>query len=217
MFEYAQELNGGAVHPRRYFIPDATAVSKGEVVAFTPGTGIVAVDSDNDDPVLGVVAATKPANGGTEAFVYDSPNAVFRLKPRSLLTATGGSTTTFVVSTLQPQTDDIWIGGYLEIVSCAADPSLVGKRILITDSTGSTGTLTFAAQKAAFGAGDTAYLCPGPRAIGSYGWDLVADADDIDWTSSGGEALELVGVEPEKFITYWKFRLHQLGNDAAAK
>ena len=152
--------------------------------------------TDFDAPAIGVAANAHAANSGTGIKVITNPDAVFALESTNIITATGGSTTTFVVNGLLPATNDLWNGGMLKVVSCAADPSMNGKMIPITDSTGIGGTLTFATQQAAFAANDTAYLCPGPLAIGEFGWDLTADATDVDWDTSGGEALKLVDVAP---------------------
>jgi hypothetical protein len=217
-FYWAYDLNGAKVPiVKPFVIPTATAIEQGEIVKHTPGTGIAAIgDADQDDPYMGAAINAHTANSGTEIKISASPTAVYSHGCGNTITATGGSTTTFVVSGLLPQTDDLWIGGYLQIIACAADSSLNGKRIKITDSTGSSGTLTFAAQAAAFASGDTAYLCPGPLAIGSYGWDLDSDGMNIDWDTSGGESLVLVDADPANMKSFWMLRLHQLGNGPAA-
>jgi len=217
-FNYAYSLDGSKELNKPFFIPTATVIEKGEIVKFTPGTGIVvATGTDFDDPHLGAAINAHAANSGTELKVSCAPASVFAHKSSNIITATGGSTTTFVVSGLLPVTDDIWIGGYLEVVTCAADSSLVGKKIPITDSTGSGGTITFAAQTAAFASGDTARICPGSRAIGIYSWDIDSDGMNVDWDASGaGEGLQLVDVDPANMTTYWKLRLHQFGNGPAA-
>lgn len=214
-FKWAYDLSGNKTPQiKPFYIPTATAIEFGEMVKFTPGTGVAVVaGTDFDDAALGVSTQEHEANSGTVLNVSFSPTAVYKLKPSNIITATGGSTTTFVVAGLLPQTNDLWNGGKLKIVTCAADASLVGKIIDITDSTGSTGTLTFATQPAAFASGDTAMLCPGPLAIGEYGWDLTSDGTDVDWDTSGGEALQLVDVDVDTFTTYWKIRLHQFAND----
>jgi len=212
----------GGSDVRPFYIATATAIEKGEIVLHTAGTGIAAVaGTDFDDPAIGV--AVEAHNGstagrqvGTEIRVECSPDAIFGLKSTNIITATGGSTTTFVVAGLLPQTDDIWNGGYIEVVSCAADSTMVGERIKITDSTGATGTLTFSTQRAAFALGDTAYLCPGTLAKGLFGWDLTGDGTDVDWDTSGGESLILVDSDPANMISSWKIRLHQLGNHVVA-
>jgi hypothetical protein len=224
MFEWSYDLNGNKTPQMKPLpIAAATAIENGEIVLFTAGTGVAAVaGTDFDDPAIGV--ALEPHNGstagrqsGTEIKVSVSPTAVYKLKPRDAITATGGSTTTFVDSNLLPATNDIWNGGYIQIISCAADSTLNGKVVKISDSTGATGTLTLAETlPAAIAAGDTAYLCPGPYAIGLFGWDLDADGTDVNWETSGGEALQLVDTSPETFETFWKFRLHQFGNGPAS-
>ena len=179
-----------------------------------------------DDPIRGVASESHDGSTadfigrqtGTKIFVYDDPNDIFELTSTEAQTLTGGSTTTAVISGLLPQTDNLWIEGYVEIVTCAADSDLIGRMVKISDSTGATGTLTLAETlTAALASGDTIRIHPGRYAIGEYGWDLNSDGTDIDYTSSGGEALQLVDVDPEKKKTFWQLRLHQKGNDAAAK
>jgi hypothetical protein len=222
-FKFAYDLSGDKTEQLKpFYIAGSTAIEKGEIVLFTPGTGIAAVaGTDFDDPAIGVATeahdgSTAGRQSGTEIKVSCSPTAVYALRSTNVITATGGSTTTFVVAGLLPQTDNLWIDGYLEVVTCAADSSMVGKMIKITDSTGATGTLTFATQPAAFAANDTAYLHPGPLAIGEYGWDLTSDGTDVDWDTSGGEALQLVDVDPVHKLSFWKLRLHQFGDHPKA-
>ena len=218
-FSWARDLNGSKVPIiQPLYIPTATVIEQGEMVLQTPGTGVAVVaGTDFDDPALGAAINAHAAESGTEIKVSTSPTAVYSHGCTNIITATGGSTTTFVVSGLLPQTNNLWADGYIQVVTCAADSSLVGKRIKITASTGATGTLTFAAQAAAFTSGDTARLCPGKRAIGEFGWDLDADGMEVDWDTSGGEALVLVDADPANMMSYWMLRLHQFGNDAAAK
>lgn len=220
-FEWAYDLNGSKVPIiKPLYIPTATVVEHGEMVDYTPGTGVIVLGNDGidfDGPAIGAAIHAHPANSGTVIKVSASPTAVYKHKCGNIITATGGSTTTFVVAGLLPQTNNIWLGGMLEVVTCAADPSMVGRRIKITASTGATGTLTFAAQAAAFAAGDTARLCPGTLAIGEYGWDLDADGMNVDWDTSGGESLVLVDADPANMNAYFMLRLHRFGNDAAAK
>jgi hypothetical protein len=221
MFEWAYDMNGSKVpFIKRLYIPTATAVEKGEIIDFTPGTGVVVLsDSDDaDDAYAGVAMYAHEASSGTEIAVSVSPTAVYRHNCTEVITATGGSTTTFVCSTLVPTTDNLWIGGYLEVVTCAADSSMIGKRIYITDSTGTGGTITFDTQPAAFASGDTARLCPGPLALYTTGWNLDDDAVDVDWAQNGttGESLVLVDVNPSAMEAYFMLRLHKFGNGPAS-
>jgi hypothetical protein len=217
MFEWTRDLNGRqSPQIQPLYIPTGTAIDYGEIVDFTPGTGVIALGAngtDFDGPAIGVAMSAHEANSGTEIKVSTSPTAVYRHKCDNILTATGGSATTFVVATLVPQTDNLWIGGYLEVVSCAADPSMKGKRIKITDSTGTTGTLTFDAQPAAFASGDTAKLCPGPLAIGTTAWNLDSDGLNVDFAknTTTGESLVLVGADPENMIAEFMLRRHRFG------
>ena len=211
-FKYAK----GPKDVWRFPIASATTIVEGSAVTLTTGVGVVNYDaSDFDDPILGF-AAEASANGETEIAVYCNPETIFKLETRKVYTATGGSTTTFVDDSLVPTTNDMWIGGYLEVVTCAADASQVGKMIPITDSTGGGGTLTFATQPAAFAAGDTAILHMGKLGIGEFGWDLVAADDDIDYDTSVGTGLVLVDADPANKITYWKIRQHLLAGHALA-
>jgi len=180
-FRLSKNTSNPNAKPKEYLIASATAIEKGEMVKFTPGTGIVAVgDADQDDPIRGVSAESHDGSTadfigrqtGTKIFVYDDPNDVFELTSTEAQTLTGGSTTTAVISGLLPQTDNLWIEGYVEIVTCAADSDLIGRMVKISDSTGATGTLTLAETlTAALASGDTIRIHPGRYAIGEYGWD----------------------------------------------
>lgn len=212
---------GGNFKVQTLPIAAATAIEKGELVKFTPGTGVQAVaGTDLDDPSIGVSLeehdGSSDGQTGTEIKVVTGPNTVIGLKSTEAQTLTGGSTTTVVISGLLPQTDNLWIGGYVEVVSCASGIP-AGTMIKITDSTGSSGTLTIPTQSSAFASGDTVRLHPGKLAIGEYGWDLNSDGMDIDYTSSGGEGLVLYDADPVNKMAYFMLRLHQFGNDAAAK
>jgi len=224
-FKWAYDQNGAKVpFMQEMYIATGTAIELGEVVLTTPGVGIAAVaGTDFDDPAVGIAAeahdgATAGRQVGTAIKVLTSPSAIFAIKPRVAITATGGSTTTFVDSNLLPATDDYFNDGYIEILTCAADSSLIGRRVKISDYTGSGGTITLdETLSGALASGDTAYLCPGPLAVGAFGWDLDSDGTDIDWESSGGQALQIINVDPATFTVFCKLRLHQFGNDAAAK
>ncbi len=66
-FQWCGDLNGHK-NPivKKYYVPDATAIEKGEPVQFTQGTGIIvhAGPADFDDPILGVSMNEKAANDG---------------------------------------------------------------------------------------------------------------------------------------------------------
>lgn len=220
-FVWAGDLNGHK-NPiiRNFYVPDATAIEKGEPVQFTPGTGIVVLPSptDFDDPIFAVSNQEKAANdGNTMLECVISPTAYYKHKASKVYTLTGGSTTTAVDSSLVPQTNDFWIGGAIQIVSCAADPSLKGKIVGIADSTGSSGTLTLAETlPAPLASGDTILLVPGYMAEGYVGYDLDATAMHPDYEAVGGETLQFLWSNTETMETYWRFRLHAFANHPAA-
>ena len=208
-----------------FYIASATVIEKGEVVKYTPGVGVVAVgDQDQDDPYLGV--ATEAHDGvtagrqtGTEIKISCSPTACFSLPCSKAITATGGSATTFVDANLKPATDDIFNGGYIQIVTCAADltGSTIGKMVKIADYTGATGTITVDAQPYAFAAGDTVRLFPGPLAITTFSHDLTAGGTDIDFeVAAVGEAIQIIEADPISKRLVMKFRLHQFGTHPKA-
>ena len=207
-FKYAGDLNG---HKRKlvrdYYIPTATAIEAGEPVDFTQGTGVIVLAGPEDfnDPIIGVATAAHAANSGTSIELSYSPTAIYVYHASKTYTATGGSTTTIVDSGLLPQTDNFWIGGAVKILSCAADSSLNGRVILLTDSTGSSGTLTFAAQAAAFASGDTYQLCLGYMAENHLGYDLDSDAMNPDFEADGGEILRFLYAEPMLMDMYFTF------------
>ena len=220
-FTWAGSLNGHK-NPiiRKMPVPDATAIEKGEPIDFTPGTGIIVLadPTDFDDPIYAVSNEEKAANDGKlEIEVIPDPEGIFRYEASKVYTLTGGSTTTAVDSSLLPQTDNFWKGGAIKIVTCAADSSLVGKIVKISASTGSTGTLTLAETlPSVLASGDTILLVPGNHAEGYFGFDLDSDAMNPDFDAIGGESLLFLWSDPDKMVSYYKFRLHKLGNHVAA-
>ena len=143
---------------------------------------------------------------------------MFKIKPRDVITATGGSTTTFVDSSVLPETADIFNGGALILVSVAANSNLNGRKVSITDFDGANGTFTLGETlSSAIAAGDTAYLIPGPRCKGHYAWNLTSDGTDIDFdATAAGEAIYVEDVDVDNGYLYVSFRLHQKGNGPAA-
>lgn len=212
-FNWAGDLNGQK-NPiiRKRYVPDATAIEQGEPVIYTPGTGIAVVTApaDLDDPIDGVSLVEKKANDGvTEIDVSVSPTAIYKYKAAKTYTMTGGSATTCVDSSLLPATNGFWKGGAIKIISCAADSSLNGRIVRISDSTGATGTLTLAETlPAVLAAADTYQLCPGYMAENYLGYDLDADAMNPDYDANGGNVLRLHATNPAAMETYWIFERH---------
>lgn len=214
----------GVCNPRLYKIATSTAIEKGEIVKLTNGLVVSIGDQDQDDPYLGVAAEAhngSTADGrqtGTEIYIYDNPAQVFATSPRKAITATGGSTATFVDSNLGPAVDDVWIGGKLWIVNHQGNSAYNNTKHTITDYAQSGGTITIGTTLAtALASGDTAYICPGKVGMrGQYGFDLNSDGTDIDWETTGGESLIIDGADPESFLVKVRLRLHLLGNHVVA-
>jgi len=207
-FIYAGDLNGQKNElKRKFLIPTATVIERGEPVSFTQGTGVIVLPgpTDFDDRVTGVATAAHAASAGTSIELNYSPTAVYRYHASKTYTATGGSVTTIVDSSLVPTTDDFWIGGMIKVINCVADSSLNGKLIPITDSTGSGGTLTFATQSAAFASGDTYQVCLGNYADDYLGYDLSSDAMHPDFDAIGGATLRYLYSTPETMDMYFVF------------
>jgi hypothetical protein len=210
-FVYSYDLTGRTPLIRKYPIADSLAIEKGEPVSFTQGTGIIvhAGPTDFKTPVLGVSMNEKAANDGqTELEVSVSPTAVYKYSARGLAyTATGGSTTTFVDSSLLgASVNDFYKGGMIEIVSCAANSALNGKRVKISASTVASGTLTLAETlPSALAAGDTAYICLGEYAHNHLGFDLTSTAMNIDLDADGGKVLRIVDTNPETMEMFVMF------------
>lgn len=212
-FKWAGDLNGHK-NPiiRKVYVPDATAIEDGEPIDFTQGTGVtvLAGPTDFDDPIYGVSMTEKKANDGKtfiEASV--SPTAIYKYKANKVYTLTGGSTTTAVDSSLLPATNGFWTGGAIQIVSCAANPGLNGRIVKISNSTGSTGTLTLAETlPSALASGDTIKICLGYMADNYLGYDLDADAMNPDFDANGGNVLRFLYSNPDTMEMFFTFEKH---------
>jgi hypothetical protein len=198
---------------RKMYVPDATAIEKGEPIIYTAGTGVAVVAAPTvfDDPIYGVSAVEKAASDGvTEIDIVEaSPYDIFKYKCAKSYTLTGGGTTTAVDSSIVPQTNSFWKGGAIKIISCASDSSLNGRVVNISDSTGSSGTLTLAETlPAALASGDTIYLCPGYMAHDYLGYDLDSDAMNPDFDAIGGNVLRIYDTNPDAMEFRVTFERH---------
>jgi len=209
-FNWAGDLNGHK-NPiiRKVYVPDATAIEKGEPVRFTPGTGVVVLSdaADFQGAILGVSMQEKAANdGNTWIEVSVSPTAIYKYKAAKAYTLTGGSTTTAVDSSLLPDEADTFNGGAIQIVTCAADSSLVGRVVKISDYAATDGTLTLAETlPAALAATDTIYICPGYMMCEFLGWDLSADSMHPDYHTEGSSVLKFLYANPDTMEMFFTF------------
>lgn len=116
-------------NPVKYELTPGTAFAKGDVVVLTNGK--VAKASAGATNVLGVMAQSvtatqNPAGATTYGDVYDQPQNVYRctFTGHRDATATGGSTTTLVDSTMGAAADDRWAGALLYVYEGAGAGSI---------------------------------------------------------------------------------------------
>lgn len=222
VMEYAYDLSRGDDQPviMEFYIATGTVIQKGEVVKLVDNAVVAVGDVDQDDPYLGVAAedhdgvTTSPSarQTGTSIKVWCSPTAVFKCRPNIITTATGGNTTTWSDTSMTDPVDDKFKGGWIKVKTTAALTNAVNKSIRVTGSTASTGTFT-ATLTGGVTVGDTAVVLPPP---GGFGWDLNSDGNNLNLKANGGESIQIVKVDLDNEIVYWKLRLHQFANSQLA-
>lgn len=219
MFEYAYDLSGCAYPVIKEFpIATSTNVSRGEVVGLTAGL-VVEVDSDQDDPILGIAAenhdGSTAGQTGLTIKVYCSPTAVFRYKNTILAVADSGNTTTLVDASYGTAANDQFNGGSLKLTALGTSSTLtlpVGTVVPITDFATTTGTFT-GTFTGGTTAGDTYLIFP---PVGEHGFDLNAAATALDLNTTAGESIIIVENDTVNDYVYFKFRLHEFGAHTAA-
>ena len=144
--------NGSQVDSvKEYDIAYNTAVSIGQVVKLSAGKVVLAAAGETG-AILGIAYenhpgtadALNPRANGTRIKVLDAPNAVFECAAPQI-TATGGSTTTFVASTVSGFADGDFTGGKMKLIAKGASSTItdpVGAIYPITGSTAASGTFT---------------------------------------------------------------------------
>lgn len=147
-FEPVGHLFGFNPNPRPYLLTPNTAFSKGDKVVLTAGK--VAKAAANATNVLGVMAeafttTTNPSAADTYGKVYDDPFMIYRCTFADHLdsTATDGTTTTLIDTTLATSADNDWNGALVYIY----EGTNAGTVQTVKTYTGATDTLTF--EKAA--------------------------------------------------------------------
>ena len=225
-FVPAYREGGGPIEARPFYIASGTAIKKGEIVKFTPGTGIEAVaGTDFDDPALGVAAeehdgSTAGRQSGTEILVYCDPDIVYKVVPKTESTADSGDATSWVDAEFTAA-DDIFNGGKIVITDTNdVDGFEVGDVLDITDFANSGGDFTVTGAGGTIAAGMKGYVYPGDLAVGSHAFDLDSDGTNIDMKTAGGASLIITGTSydaaKKETTVYCKLRLHQFGNYVVA-
>jgi hypothetical protein len=136
-------MTGSVPAPVEYELTPNTAFSAGDMVILTNNK--VAKAAAGATNVLGVMAetfttTTNPSAATTKGRVYDNPFNVYRctFSDQTDSTATGGSATTLVDTTLSTLADDVWNGALLYVYGGTSSGSLR----TVADYTGATDTLT---------------------------------------------------------------------------
>lgn len=215
-FVWTYNIEGNPKQARIHKIASLTSIEKGElvkktgglVVSYAPGIDIehdylLGVSAENHDGI------TTGRNTGTEIKIYDNPNDVFEYITKEVITATGGSETTFIDSNLKFKNDNDLEGGYLELVNCQSDSRLNKNRIKINSYDKDTGTITLAETlNSVLASGDTAYICPGRKVINSYNFALNSDGTGINYEEENSSicVVEIFDVDVSKFAVYVQFK-----------
>lgn len=216
--------NGAQVDSiKEYDIAYNTAVAVGQVVKLTSGL-VVLASAGETTAILGVAAephpgsadALNPRANGTKIKICDAPNAIFEC-PAPQITATGGSTTTFVASTIAAGADNDFVGGKMKLVKKGANSTItdaVGTVYKITGSTAASGTLTTTDTiGGGCTAGDIFAVFP---PIGFQKGNLDSGISKLVLTATAAIPFMVASCsETDRNMIQFTAALHQLGNKRA--
>lgn len=214
-----QNVDGGVIHSvRTYDIGASTEIEEGQVLVLSGGL-VTKAAANETGTILGIAAenhkgaedALNPSANGKEILVYDNPGLVMRC-PAPRLTATSGSATTIVDTTNLASgiADDAFIGGYIKLVKKGTDSTntdAIGKVRRITDSAGSTSTLTVESG-GTICAGDVYELYP---PIGLQAGNLDTNRKAVVYSATAEISLKVVQNDRNGFVGY-AAQKHVLGN-----
>ncbi len=202
MFRHVGYIGGdGSPLISDYPISAGADIREGALVRVVPGSGLLSVapPASLANAILGVAARkSTSADTFTELPVIVATPAdlwevdIEEILKGVVLTATGGSATTFVDSSLQGASDDSLIGTVVEVVSMASGDQPVGTLLTVTDYARSTGTLTFPSLGATgFAAGDRIRIkeLGATRPIGETQLLPISTGENFQLDSAGGGDL----------------------------
>lgn len=207
---------------KEYDIAAATAVSIDQVVKLSGGKVVLAAVGETG-PILGTAVESHPGtadtlnirSNGLRIKVYDSPTQVFEgVAPQ--VTATGGSTTTFVASTVAGFADSDFVGGKMKLITKGATSTItdpLGTVYPITGSTAATGTFT-TTQTITGGvtAGDIFAIFP---PVGFQKGNLDAGIAKLVLTASAALPIRVSNFDTDKNVIFHDAALHEHGNKKA--
>ena len=208
-FTYQGSLHGGTNgYAIEKFPISNLAVRKGALLTYAAGASSVSLfTTDTAVPILGIAMhATTTAD--TKIDVQILPNGAkveadtSEILNGTELTATGGSPTTFVGSSIVIGQNDVLIGAVVEVVSMASKNKAVGTELTVTDYVSSSGTLQFASLgTTGFATGDKIKIKRlGNNIIGTKLLGIAptyADNIALDQTSDGS-FLHVLGLSDDK-------------------
>lgn len=215
----AYDLTGSPIPSiREYDIATGTNVALDQVVKLSSNKVVLATAGETS-AILGIAAEThggsadalNPRANGLKIKVLDSPTAVMEC-PAPRGTATGGSTTTFVVSGFNNFADNDFVGGVIKLVSKVAgsvnvDP--IGTEYVVTGSTNATGTFTIAAITGGFSVGDICEIYP---PVGFQKGNFDAGISKLVLTASAALPVKVAGRDTARGVVQFEAALHQHGN-----
>lgn len=202
-----------------YDIATSTAVSYGQVVKLTTGKVVLATAGETS-PILGIAAedhsgsadALNPRANGTRIKVFDAPTAIYECAAPQV-TATGGSTTTFVASTVSGFSDDDFKGGYMKLITKGASSVItdpVGTVYPVTGSTAVSGTFTTTTTiTGGCTAGDIFAIFP-PIMFQKGNFD--SGIAKLVLTASAALPVRVSKTDTDRNRIYFEPALHLLGN-----
>jgi hypothetical protein len=207
---------------QEFEIATGTVVAEGMVVKLTDAK-VVPVVAGETAAILGVAKEAhsgsadgfNPRSNGLKILVSDSPTAIYECSAPKV-TATGGSTTTFVSTAIVgTYGTDAFKGGKLKVISKVAgstNTDAIGTLYDITASHTSNGTITFATIAGAVTAGDICQVFP---PIGFALGNFDAAFYKLVLTGSSSMPIKVVGYNTDLGTIRFEAALHEFGNKKA--
>jgi hypothetical protein len=207
---------------KEYDIAAATAVSIGQVVKLTSGKVVLALVGETS-PIIGVACEAHPGSAdtlnpranGLKIKVLNSPSAVFECTAPNM-TATSGSTTTFVTTAYTGGADSDMVGGKIKLITKGASSTItdpVGTVYPVTGSTAASGTFTTTATiTGGVTAGDIFAIFP---PIGFQKGNLDAGISKLVLTASAAIPFMVSDTDTDRNTIQFDAALHQLANKRA--
>ena len=216
--KFYQKLDGAShISAREYDIAANTAIKEGQLVKLTDGL-VTAAAAAETGAVLGIAAENHSGSAdaldnradGKKIMVIDDRDVVVQCAaPR--ITAASGTATTIVADALATFADDDFKGGYVKLVSKAAESAntdVVGQVRRITGFAAASKTFTVEEGGAA-SAGDVDAVFP---PVGFAKGGLTADGAGIVLTTAANLPVKVVGRDEGFGRVYLMIGKHVFGN-----